>query len=201
MSPLLIVSRIALLLCWCDYRTSYHPESICLTDPSPQQKKTCRLSPLPQQQESWYALRRLLSHVSLSMLINAQVLYAFLYVAPFYLSPTTRPSPQLSRDAPSVIRGRISAVTLSCILCSVCTFVFLASIKHGSRLHAMHSMGYFPPGFLEAAKCLILTCILFLGPLFEDAIVEGAWKDWLRLRGAGALFYSWIGYRNIIAVC
>jgi prenyl protein peptidase len=61
-------------------------------------------------------------------------------------------------------------------------------------------MGYLPPEFTEAAKCMALTCILFLGPLFEAAIVEGAWRDWLRLRGAGELFGSWIGYRNIVAV-
>lgn len=61
-------------------------------------------------------------------------------------------------------------------------------------------MGYFPPGFAEAAKCLGLTCILFLGPLFEAAIVEGGWRDWLRLRGFGAVLGSWTGYRNFVAV-
>ena len=61
-------------------------------------------------------------------------------------------------------------------------------------------MGYLPPGFTEAAKCMALTCILFLGPLFEAAIAEGAWRDWIRLRGARELFGSWIGYRNIVAV-
>jgi prenyl protein peptidase len=61
-------------------------------------------------------------------------------------------------------------------------------------------MGYFPPGFLEAVKSLALTCLLFLGPLFEGGIAEGAWRDWIRLRGAYALLRSWIGYRNIVAV-
>jgi hypothetical protein len=138
--------------------------------------------------------------IELDMLISAQVLYAFLYVAPFYISSTTRPSPQLSRDAPSVIRGRISTVTLSCIICSVSTFVLLASVEHGGPLLALHSMGYLPPGFSEAAKCMVLTSILFLGPLFEAAIVEGAWRDWICLRGAGELFSSWMGYRNLVAV-
>lgn len=121
-------------------------------------------------------------------------------MAPFYVSSTTRPSPQLSRDAPSVIRGRISAVTFSCIICSVSTFVLLASVKNGDPLQAIHNMGYFPVGFVEAARSVALTCLLFLGPLFEAGIVDGAWRDWIRLRGFSALFGSWIGYRNIVAV-
>jgi prenyl protein peptidase len=61
-------------------------------------------------------------------------------------------------------------------------------------------MGFFPLGLVEAGKSVLLTCILFLGPLFEAAIVEGAWRDWIRLRGFSELFGSWIGYRNIVAV-
>ncbi len=73
-------------------------------------------------------------------------------------------------------------------------------MKNGDPFRALHNMGYFPMGFTEAAKCMGLTGILFLGPLFEAGIAEGAWRDWIRLRGFGALFGSWIGYRNIVAV-
>ncbi|KAI9746578.1 MAG: hypothetical protein M1818_000291 [Claussenomyces sp. TS43310] len=129
------------------------------------------------------------------------VFYTVIYVAPFYISSTTRPSTQLSRDAPSNIKGRIQSVTLSCIICALITYAFLWSNNGAGEapLGALHSMGFFPIGLIEAAKCTILTCILFLGPLFETAIIEGAWKDWVKLHAFKETFGSWIGYRNLIA--
>jgi prenyl protein peptidase len=49
----------------------------------------------------------------------------FIYVIPFYLSSATRPSPTLTRDAPSSIRARTRAVTFSTIVCSVLTVYVL----------------------------------------------------------------------------
>jgi prenyl protein peptidase len=130
-----------------------------------------------------------------------QIAYTLIYVLPFYISSTTRPSPQLSRDAPSVIRGRIRLVTASCIVCSLGTFVLLSSVDNGSPLKSLHCMGYFPIGATETLESLALTAILFLGPLFEGGIVEGRWRDWLRLRGLRASISSWMGWRNFVAVC
>ncbi|KAF7957759.1 hypothetical protein EAE96_003329 [Botrytis aclada] len=126
------------------------------------------------------------------------VLYTLIYVIPFYLSSTTRPSPQLSRDAPTVIRGRIRSVTLSCIVVCIGTFGILSSVKNGDPVKSLHLMGYFPIGFVETVKCVSLTAILFAGPLFEEGIAQGQWRDWVRLRGLGAL-KGWIPYRNIVA--
>jgi prenyl protein peptidase len=61
-------------------------------------------------------------------------------------------------------------------------------------------MGWFPVGIVETAKCVGLTAVLFLGPLFETGIVQGGWRDWIRLRGLGVLS-GWMGYRNFVAVC
>lgn len=61
-------------------------------------------------------------------------------------------------------------------------------------------MGYFPVGLLEATKSLALTALLFLGPLFEAGVVEGGWRNWIRLRGFNAVVGGWIGYRNMVAV-
>lgn len=131
-----------------------------------------------------------------------QLSYTVIYVAPFYITATTRPSVTLSRDAPSVIRARIRSVTLSCIICSVATFVALISFKkgaHGIEI-ALHNMGYWPLGLMEIVKSLGLLMILFAGPLFEAGIAEGAWRDWVRLRGLSETFGSWMGYRNFVAV-
>jgi prenyl protein peptidase len=82
--------------------------------------------------------------------------------------------------------------------------VVLASVDEGSPLFspikALHKLGYFPIGFYESAKALLLTAILFIGPLFEAGIAEGKWRDWIRLRGLNACIRGWIGYRNYVAV-
>lgn len=46
---------------------------------------------------------------------------------------------------------------------------------------------------------MTLLMVLFAGPLFEAGIVEGAWKDWVRLRGITGVFTDWLLYRNLIA--
>ncbi|KAK8058518.1 hypothetical protein PG994_008966 [Apiospora phragmitis] len=112
------------------------------------------------------------------------VIYTLVYVLPFYLSPVTRPSRALSRDAPSVIRARITSVCFSCIACSVATLVILTSQGQATIADALHSMGYWPLGLVGAAKSLLLTAILFLGPLLQP-VTE--------------LFKEWTTWRNIIA--
>ncbi|KAK6075401.1 CAAX amino terminal protease [Seiridium cupressi] len=127
------------------------------------------------------------------------VIYTLVYVIPFYLSSKTRPSRTLSRDAPSVIRARITSVTLSCIFCSVSTFLVLTSQGHATRPDAVHSMGYWPFGLVETAKALTLTVLLFAGPLYETLAVHGAWREWLGMNLVSELFSEWTTWRNIIA--
>ncbi|KAH9210972.1 hypothetical protein DL95DRAFT_392919 [Leptodontidium sp. 2 PMI_412] len=137
--------------------------------------------------------------ISTTTAVALLIAYTVIYVAPFYLSSTTRPSPSLSRDAPSVIRGRIRSVTTSCIICSIFTFVLLSSVETGSPIKSIHHMGWFPIGILEAVKSVGLTAILFLGPLFEGGIAEGEWRAWIRLRGLHTVIGGWIGWRNFVA--
>ncbi|KAI5928796.1 hypothetical protein F4810DRAFT_25099 [Camillea tinctor] len=127
------------------------------------------------------------------------VIYTFIYVIPFYLSPKTRPSRTLSRDAPSVIRARITSVSLTCIVCSVITLVILTSDGRASYGEALHSMGYWPVGLVETGKCLLLTAILFSGPLYETLVVDGSWRDWFSLQPVSQLFSEWTLWRNIVA--
>ncbi|KAH7393189.1 hypothetical protein BKA64DRAFT_602243 [Cadophora sp. MPI-SDFR-AT-0126] len=137
--------------------------------------------------------------ISTTSAVALLITYTVIYVAPFYLSSTTRPSPTLSRDAPSVIRGRIRSVTTTCIICSIFTFVLLSSVETGTPIKSIHLMGWFPIGILEALKSVGLTAILFLGPLFEGGIAEGGWRDWIRLRGLNTVISGWIGWRNFVA--
>jgi prenyl protein peptidase len=130
-----------------------------------------------------------------------QVLLTLLYVVPFYLSPTTRPSPSLSRDAPSVIRARIRAVTGSCIASSV-VVLWLIVQEGGSTIDAgVRLLGWWPVGVLEIIRSLFLTAILFTGPLFERGVVEGEWRFWFSHSKLSESLGGWIGWRNYVAVC
>ncbi|KAI1803229.1 hypothetical protein F4811DRAFT_554076 [Daldinia bambusicola] len=127
------------------------------------------------------------------------VIYTLIYVVPFYLSPTTRPSRTLSRDAPSVIRARITSVSLTCVACSTITYVILTSLDRATAAEALHALGYWPLGLVEAAKCLLLTAILFTGPLYERLVVDEGWRDWLSLQPLSDLFGELTTWRNIVA--
>lgn len=122
-----------------------------------------------------------------------------LYVIPFYLSPTTRPSKTLSRDAPSSIRARTRTVNLSTVVCSLTT-VLVLSRNHVSASQILTLLGLWPISPLDTARTMLLVTILFAGPIFEYGLVDGDWKDWIRLRGLRETLSSWIGYRNFIVV-
>ncbi|KAI2639519.1 hypothetical protein GGS26DRAFT_271860 [Hypomontagnella submonticulosa] len=126
------------------------------------------------------------------------VIYTLIYVVPFYLSPTTRPSPTLSRDAPSVIRARIASVSLTCVVCTVITFLILTSQGQATPAEALHALGYWPVGLVETAKSLLLTAVLFTGPLYEYLVVDEQWRDLVALRPFAALS-EWTTWRNIVA--
>lgn len=130
----------------------------------------------------------------------SQVLYTLLYVIPFYLSPKTRPSPTLSRDAPPVIRARIASVTLTCAAASLATLAVLTRVGALGLGAALHALGYWPLGLPEALRALLLTALLFLGPLFESLVVEGGWRDWLTLEPVKEVWREITSWRNIVAV-
>ena len=130
----------------------------------------------------------------------SQIAYTILYVLPFYLSPTTRPSPNLSRDNPVVIRARIRFVSLSVIICSFSTIYVISICAGASLVEVLHLLGWYPVSILEIVKVLFLTSLLFAGPLFESGIVESGWRDWIQGHSLQDTLSSWIGFRNFVAV-
>jgi hypothetical protein len=64
-----------------------------------------------------------------------------------------------------------------------------------------HRMGYWPPGLLDAAASVALTALLFAAPLYERLLIDGYWKDWLRLQPLAGLWSEWPTWRNLVAVC
>lgn len=137
--------------------------------------------------------------LSVSLAAVLSVVYTLSYVLPFYLSTTTRPSPTLSRDAPSVIRARIRFVSISVALSTIITVFVLATRANASGLEILRLMGWYPLGILDIAKSFLLTALLFTGPLFERIAIEGRWKDWVRGQTIRESLSSWIGWRNYVA--
>ncbi|GAM40809.1 hypothetical protein TCE0_041f13445 [Talaromyces pinophilus] len=135
-----------------------------------------------------------------SILLTKKVLVTLGYVVPFYISKTTRPSPSLSRDAPSVIRSRVRAVSMACVASTVFVLVLIALKGDNTWLpEALNLLGWWPIGIVEIIKSLLLTAILFSGPLFERGVAEDGWKSWIRGEGLSETLRSWIGFRNYVA--
>ncbi|ORX92186.1 hypothetical protein BCR34DRAFT_262892 [Clohesyomyces aquaticus] len=126
------------------------------------------------------------------------VVFTLIYVVPFYLSSATRPSPQLSRDAPSSIRARVRAVTLSSLISIVLTIYVLYYYGRAPPQEILRLLGVWPISLLDTAKTMLLVATLFAGPLFEAGVVDGGCKDWIRGRRMYEVLSSWMGYRNFV---
>jgi prenyl protein peptidase len=68
-------------------------------------------------------------------------------------------------------------------------------------MNTMFLLGLWPVSLLDTVRTMLLVTTLFAGPLFEQGIVDGAFVDWIRLRGVYESLSSWIGYRNYVVVC
>lgn len=127
------------------------------------------------------------------------VLYTILYIAPFYLSPTLKSTPLTNRNNPSVIKARIRAVGVTCIVCTAINILVLAGQFGASTADVLRLLGVYPVHLTDVARCVLLVAILFIGPLFEAGIVEGHWRNWLRLSFfKEAVYDDWQGWRNIV---
>lgn len=131
---------------------------------------------------------------------HLKILYTLIYVLPFYLSSTTRPSPTLTRNAPAVIKARIRAVTFSCVVSSLSTLYVIYAWEKATVARSVALLGYWPISVPDLARTACLTAVLFAGPLFERGIAEGGWRGWIRGRSLRETLGSWTGWRNYVAV-
>ncbi|KAF1990595.1 CaaX prenyl proteinase Rce1 [Aulographum hederae CBS 113979] len=127
------------------------------------------------------------------------VLYTFIYVAPFYLDKSTRTSSTLSRNAPSLIRARIRAVTFACITCALITVFVLQNYGHHDFYTSLHLLGWYPFSFSDIGKVILLVAILFAGPLLEKTIFESEWEEWITFSYWSYTLGSLPGIRDLIA--
>lgn len=127
------------------------------------------------------------------------ICFAVAYVAPFYLSTNLRISDHVSRNSADSIRARSRAVFITSILCFAFTVVVQSLVGGVSPNESFRCMGLFPVSSTDLVKSMLLICILFAGPLFEQGFVAGDWRSWLRWRTIRAEVYDdWIGWRNFV---
>jgi len=60
-------------------------------------------------------------------------------------------------------------------------------------------LGWYPVSPGNIAKLFFLTTLLFAGPLFERAVIDSDWREWINGREIHETLSSWIGWRNLIA--
>ena len=105
----------------------------------------------------------------------------------------------MSRNSPSTIKARARSVWTVCAACSAITISILSLAGSASSYDIVRFLGLYPVDLVDIAKCLVLILILFAGPLFEEGIVEGNWRYWLRWDiFRGTVFDDWIGWRNLV---
>lgn len=130
------------------------------------------------------------------------VLYTISYVGVLYLSPLSRPHPNLPRDSPSVIRVRIRAVTVVTIVTLVVTSsITAATTSNRSLFEVLSFLGLSPApsSVADILRSLLLTAILFTGPLVQRLCFDNGWRD--IKDDVNKMFYTWTGWRNYVAVC
>ena len=161
---------------------------------------------------------RNISFVLHSVLIadrQLKILFTLIYVLPFYLFRATRPSPVLNRDAPAVISARIRTVSLTCLISTLSTIYLIhhqstkpTNTTVGTLSSTLHLLGYYPllHPFTTVTTTLLnpllLTFLLFLGPLFETLLLQRSYQHWFSSQSPNSLITtlrSSIGFRNYIA--
>ncbi|KAL9084672.1 MAG: hypothetical protein Q9159_005102 [Coniocarpon cinnabarinum] len=137
--------------------------------------------------------------ISTSLAALLSIGFTLFYVIPLYFSSRTRPSPQLSRDAPAVIRARIRAVAITTIWSTVITILIAINKAHTSLGQTLQLLGWWPIDPVDIARVFALVVILFVGPLYEACVVDGEWRSWFSGRGFAETFSTAIGWRNYVA--
>lgn len=130
------------------------------------------------------------------------LLYTLCYVGVLYLSPLSRPHPNLPRDAPSVICVRIRAVTIVSIMTlTVTSGITAITTPKRSIFEVLSFLGLFPTpsSLLGIFRSLLLTAILFTGPLVQRVCLDDGWRE--IKYDVSRMFSTWVGWRNYVAVC
>jgi prenyl protein peptidase len=90
-------------------------------------------------------------------------------------------------------------VTLACIVATAAALYLILVTGHVGPVSALHMLGWWPLQPMTILRCLALTFLLYMGPLFEMVFVD---RIFSQLRGGRIVvetLSSWQGYRNFVA--
>lgn len=124
------------------------------------------------------------------------LLFTAFFIAPFYLSQTLRATSLTSRDAPAVIKARVRAVGLSCVVSAAVTVYVLVSYGHCTPRDVLRLLAIWPINLIDCAKTPVLLSILFVGPLYEKILIDSGWRDWNFVTFKEKFFTDPRGLRN-----
>lgn len=131
--------------------------------------------------------------------------HTLLYVGVLYLRKASRPSPTQNREYPSVIKARMSAVTVACLFSIFGNrYIIEQARKSGQRTgieewdEILDGWGEWELDIKKTIHALALTMLLFLGPLVERFWIFKEGRD--IYGGLKNGLTSLIGWRNYIFV-
>jgi prenyl protein peptidase len=89
-------------------------------------------------------------------------------------------------------------VTLACLIASAATIYVLIGVGKATPSEAGHLLGYWPVAPFDVLRPILLTALLFLGPLFEIIVINRSINQHSG-RSIIESLSSWQGYRNFVA--
>ena len=90
-------------------------------------------------------------------------------------------------------------MTLACFVSSAAALYLLLVTAHIDLVQAFHTLGWWPLSPLDILRSLLLTSLLYLGPLFEVIFVDKTLGQLRHGRLLTETLSSWQGYRNYVA--
>lgn len=105
----------------------------------------------------------------------------------------------MNRNSPASIKARARSVFWVSATCTAITACVLFIYGTTNFLEVLRPLGLFPVNLFDVTRSLLLIAILFAGPLFEDGIVNGNWRDWISLGSfKRVVIDDWVNFRNLV---
>lgn len=90
-------------------------------------------------------------------------------------------------------------MTLACIFSSVAALYLLLVTAKVDPIPALHILGWWPIFSSDVLRCLAITFLLYLGPLFELMFIDKIFTQFRHSHLLRETLSSWQGYRNFVA--
>jgi prenyl protein peptidase len=145
------------------------------------------------------------AEITIPKAILLSAAHTILYVGVLYLREASRPSRTKSKDVPSVIIARSTAVLVAVVISVLFNWYIIEQARQAGQRTGIPIWDNILGGWAEwqldvgeMFRALGLTALLFLGPLVERIWI---WEEWRRFpSGIKESLNTLIGWRNYIFV-